>query len=634
MEVQIGNDITNLEVIRWLLRSQFDRNLVTLYDVQEQILDYTFSNLGINTSGKIDHPVVMTEPVANPNCCRQQMSELLFECYHIPKVAYGVDALFSLMNNHSNPSKADSLVVDCGYQTTHILPVLGGRLDVANSRRINLGGAQIDAFMQRLLQLKYPGHVSAVTLTRAEELVREHTYVAVDYQKELEDWTSHNYYDDKVHKIQLPFTNAPGSQISAQQQKERREQQIRRLKEFNLKKRQEKLAAEEEELKELMAIQELLAAEDEDEFNNALKEREYESAEELQAVINKLTISIQRLKAKLQGTEPPVEENEPKKQPVYDLLNVPDDQLTPEEVATKKRQYILKKAREGRERAQAKQREKRQKEVEAEALLERKRLTDFQGWLQEVRHKRQKLLEIRTVKKQKRSDMAKRRTFAAQQRMRIISQLAGKTKKDDTFGQDDKDWDVYKEINPDTDSDSEAEEETLEELETMLKEHDPEFQKEMDEAAGEFDIAEYYRLHISVERIRVPELLFQPSMIGLEQSGIAETVDYVFKKFSPEDQNRLAQHVFLTGSNANFPNLLERISKELLEMRPFQSTFNVFKAANPSLDAWLGARKWVMSPASSACWITRAEYEEKGGEYLKEHTASNRYIPMPVLVQK
>ena len=45
---------------------------------------------------------------------------------------------------------------------------------------------------------------------------------------------------------------------------------------------------------------------------NALKERDYESAEELQAVINKLTISIQRLQAKLQGTEPPPEEPEVK----------------------------------------------------------------------------------------------------------------------------------------------------------------------------------------------------------------------------------------------------------------------------------------------------------------------------------
>ena len=59
-------------------------------------------------------------------------------------------------------------MVDCGYQTTHILSVLDGQLVTGCSRRINIGGAQIDAFMQRLLQLKYPGHVNAVTLARAE----------------------------------------------------------------------------------------------------------------------------------------------------------------------------------------------------------------------------------------------------------------------------------------------------------------------------------------------------------------------------------------------------------------------------------------------------------------------------------
>ena len=37
------------------------------------------------------------------------------------------------------------------------------------------------------------------------------------------------------------LVQAPGSQISAEQQKERRDQQIRRLKEFNVKKRQEKV---------------------------------------------------------------------------------------------------------------------------------------------------------------------------------------------------------------------------------------------------------------------------------------------------------------------------------------------------------------------------------------------------------
>lgn len=60
---------------------------------------------------------------------------------------------------------------------------------------------------------------------------------------------------------------------------------------------------------------------------------------------------------------------------------------------------------------------------------------------------RQEILEKRMAKRQRRQDMAKRRTAAAQERMRIISQLARKDKRDDDFGMRDEDWDVYKVIN-------------------------------------------------------------------------------------------------------------------------------------------------------------------------------------------
>ena len=38
METQIGNDISSIEVVRYLLRSQFDRNLVTQYDAQVSLI--------------------------------------------------------------------------------------------------------------------------------------------------------------------------------------------------------------------------------------------------------------------------------------------------------------------------------------------------------------------------------------------------------------------------------------------------------------------------------------------------------------------------------------------------------------------------------------------------------------------
>lgn len=57
-------------------------------------------------------------------------------------------------------------------------------------------------------------------------------------------------------------------------------------------------------------------------------------------------------------------------------------------------------------------------------------------------------------------------------------------------------------------------------------------------------------------------------------------------------------------------------------------------ASRPALDAWYGAQDWALehlpmgSGAAAEGWISRQDYEEKGGEYLSEHSASNIFIPM------
>ena len=85
---------------------------------------------------------------------------LLFMEGHL---GFYIEAIFSLIS-----VPRDSLILSCGYQTSHILPVLDGRIVSQCCRRINIGGCHIDGYMQRLLQLKYPGHLAAVTLSRAE----------------------------------------------------------------------------------------------------------------------------------------------------------------------------------------------------------------------------------------------------------------------------------------------------------------------------------------------------------------------------------------------------------------------------------------------------------------------------------
>lgn len=162
----------------------------------------------------------------------------------------------------------------------------------------------------------------------------------------------------------------------------------------------------------------------------------------------------------------------------------------------------------------------------------------------------------------------------------------------------------------------------------MLRHHDPEF-----EGAGTSNVqmipGETHQLHVGVERLRAPELIFQPSMIGLVEAGIAETIEYILKRYTPEQQDRMVGNVFLTGGSAASPGLRERLHRELQEIRPFQSKFQVNIAKNTRLDAWYGARDFGLSGNLTEYLVSRKDYEEKGGEYLKVHSASNIYTPSP-----
>lgn len=151
-----------------------------------------------------------------------------------------------------------------------------------NCKRVNVAGSQAASYLQRLLQLKYPGHLAAITLSRMEELLHEHSYTAVDYHEgtecanthkhnidtfttsqkhvvlytEMEKWRSPEFYEREVHRMQLPFSGKlPGGCVSVEERQERRAQQLRRLQEINARRREEKLQQDQERLDRLMAVQ-------------------------------------------------------------------------------------------------------------------------------------------------------------------------------------------------------------------------------------------------------------------------------------------------------------------------------------------------------------------------------------------
>lgn len=136
-----------------------------------------------------------------------------------------------------------------------------------------------------------------------------------------------------------------------------------------------------------------------------------------------------------------------------------------------------------------------------------------------------------------------------------------------------------------------------------------------------------------MEAIRAPELLFQPSMMGIQEAGLAETIDYVLKLFTAEEQQKLVNTIFVTGGCSKIPGFQERLEKELLEIRPFESTFQVKMAKDASLDSWFGARKFAENSENLRNYqVTRKDYDEFGGEYIKDSAVGNQYFKTPQFI--
>lgn len=95
------------------------------------------------------------------------MNELLFECYNVPKVAYGVDSLFSFHQNSqkSQDGPETALIIGGGFHTIHFIPVIEGEISWSGVRRLNIGGFHLTNFLHRGLQLKYSAHVNNITVS-------------------------------------------------------------------------------------------------------------------------------------------------------------------------------------------------------------------------------------------------------------------------------------------------------------------------------------------------------------------------------------------------------------------------------------------------------------------------------------
>lgn len=82
-------------------------------------------------------------------------------------------------------------------------------------------------------------------------------------------------------------------------------------------------------------------------------------------------------------------------------------------------------------------------------------------------------------------------------------------------------------------------------------------------------------LKLSTERFSVPELLFSPHHVGLNQAGLSESIMNSVSRSPQELQSLLLANVVLVGGCANIPGIAERVYTDLQSQVPSYSSLSI-----------------------------------------------------------
>ena len=601
-------------------------------------------------------------------------------------------------NIKNNEGLGNCLIVSSSNQVTHILPIIENKIDLKNTRRISIGSENAKDLLMKSLQLKYSDIKQKLTNEVIQEIYHNYTMAAIDYEQELKlIEVLHKDEQEKYHKLDLvnvygtldmyqkvmdsykeekrnnssinnlnkksfsylkPYTNLVNyideeennvekniinqlyffkkpfmgvlpfiTQEELKAKQEAKNEQIRRFREIMKKRREENYKNMQIELEQL---EKMIALKDQDKFKfeEMLTNTGYESAEEIIQRINKLSAKLNNDIHHLENTQPEDIESR------WNLLSMPDEDLTEEQIKMKRIQKMQKNAYYSR----LEKKELARKEKEK---IEKLKNENKDKYLVSLYRTKKEILERLAKYEELKRDMVNRHSKTNMKRMQTLAELGkdsdgmergGSNWEDDDFGKNDEDWEIYREVNKNNINEEEEEDyNRLHDIENQISEMDKNYFGNVQQYQYNFYHENDYFI-LGVDQFRCAELLFKPYIIGVEQAGIIEIISQIFKNMNINIKKNLAKNIFITGGNTYYPFLKERIYHDLRSYLPIDVDINVKRAANPVLDAWKGARLFfndtyslngIKNNLRNNIYISKKEYEEYGVEYFKEHFCGN-----------
>jgi actin-related protein 6 len=130
---------------------------------------------------------------------------------------------------------------------------------------------------------------------------------------------------------------------------------------------------------------------------------------------------------------------------------------------------------------------------------------------------------------------------------------------------------------------------------------------------------EKYMIEMNNLRFIVPELIFNPNLIGIEEGGLHEGVVHSINSCHKDYNNLLYKNIILSGGNTNFKGFKEKLKKEIIPFSELNSEVRSFEFEGK--DKMYNVIKGMKAFAANEemmknCAMTKNEYDELGFNIL------------------
>lgn len=114
------------------------------------------------------------------------------------------------------------------------------------------------------------------------------------------------------------------------------------------------------------------------------------------------------------------------------------------------------------------------------------------------------------------------------------------------------------------------------------------------------------------ERFAVPELIFNPSDMGMRQSGLPDLIHQSLQTLPIGLWPGLLANIVVVGGNGLLDGFIHRLQKEVVQRFPDDCVVRVARPSKPIISTWQGAAQLAQHPHAHILSVTKQEYEEVG----------------------